>query len=261
VTTRKLPLSCFIIARNEADRIGRTIDSVSAFVDEVIVIDSGSTDATVSVAAEQGARVIFNPWPGFGQQKRFAEDQCRNDWLLNLDADEVVPRELAIEIEALFAAGPPSLAVYGCDVLDVYPGQVAPRRFAKDHYCLRLYDRRRARFRNDTLFDSVDAGHQTVGRLKGVLYHFSIRSLDHLAAKCNERATYNATHAKPKARWLLAVRLVTEMPMSFFKLYVLRRHFMGGWTGFQYAMIVAFYRFLRIVRMWEATRPPRATAS
>jgi glycosyltransferase involved in cell wall biosynthesis len=85
--------SCFIIAKNEARRIGEVIASVRDLADEVIVIDSGSTDGTQQIAQDLGARVIFNEWPGFGPQKRFGEDQCRNDWVLNLDGDEVLSDE------------------------------------------------------------------------------------------------------------------------------------------------------------------------
>ena len=91
---RRLPISCFIIAKNEADRIVRTINSLKGWVNEVVVVDSGSSDDTMAVARRAGARAISNPWPGFGEQKRFAEDQCTNDWLLNVDADEVAPRAL-----------------------------------------------------------------------------------------------------------------------------------------------------------------------
>lgn len=89
----RLPISCFIIAQNEADRIARTIQSVKSWVDEVVVVDSGSTDDTVAVAQNAHARVISQSWLGFGGQKRFAEEQCRHEWVLNLDADEVcLPR-------------------------------------------------------------------------------------------------------------------------------------------------------------------------
>jgi len=84
------PISVYIVAKNEADRIGRAVRSVVQWVDEVIVVDSGSEDATVLVASEAGARVLYHAWPGYGPQKRFGEDQCRNEWLLNLDADEEV---------------------------------------------------------------------------------------------------------------------------------------------------------------------------
>ncbi|MEJ1463078.1 MAG: glycosyltransferase, partial [Candidatus Sedimenticola sp. (ex Thyasira tokunagai)] len=80
----KLPLSVFIIAKNEARCIGEVIDSVRELADEVIVVDSGSSDDTCDIAEARGARVLFNEWPGYGQQKRFAEEQCRNRWLLNI---------------------------------------------------------------------------------------------------------------------------------------------------------------------------------
>lgn len=246
---REPPLTCFIIAKNEADRIGRTIASVQGLASEIVVIDSGSTDGTQAIAEAAGARVIFNAWPGFGQQKRFGEDQCGHNWLLNLDADEVVSPQLSAEIRALFTNGDPAPAAFWLDDRIVYPGQAAPRRFARDHRFLRLYDRRRARFADSTLFDNVHSGNEPTGRLKNPLYHFTVRSLDDLIAKCDERARYNAAFAKPKPKAILAVRLVTEFPLSFFKYYIWRTHIFGGLMGFQYAMIMSFYRFVRIVRM------------
>jgi glycosyltransferase involved in cell wall biosynthesis len=248
----KPPLSCFIIAKNEADRIARTIRSVSRLADEIIVVDSGSTDGTQAIAAAEGARVIFNAWPGFGQQKRFGEMQCRHDWLINLDADEVVSKELADEIRTLFSAGAPPHAVYGMAVNNVYPGHEKPRLWARDHYCLRLYDRRRARFKDSTLFDSVDPGGETVGGLTGSIHHFSMRSLDDMIRKLDERARYQALHLDGKPKWTLALRMITEFPVSFIKYYLLRRQFTGGLMGFHYAMIIAFFRYVRVVRLWQA---------
>lgn len=251
--TSLLPISCFIIAQNEADRIGRTLASLTGIVSEIIVIDSGSTDETVAIAEAAGARVIYNPWPGFGQQKRFGEDQCANDWLLNIDADEVVSQQLAADIRALFANGKtPPLAVYGMHVSIVYPGKSKPRPFARDHYCLRLYDRRRSRFKNSTLFDSVDPGNEAVGQLPGVLHHHSVRSLADHTRKADERATYNALHSKPKSTPVLLARAAVELPWNVFKYAIVRTHILGGWTGLRYAWITAYYRWQRIVRMLRA---------
>jgi glycosyltransferase involved in cell wall biosynthesis len=249
---RRLPISCFIIAKNEGDRIGRTIASVADWVDEVVVIDSGSTDDTVAVAESLGARVIFNAWPGFGQQKRFGEEQCRNDWLLNLDADEVVTPLLRIAISNLFQDGVPKLSVYGMTVNIVYPGWSAPRRWPRDHYCLRLYDRREVRFKDSTLYDSVDREGRRYGDLPGGLNHFSVRSLDDLIRKCDERASYNAQHSNPRSDLELKIRLITELPANFIKYYFVRMHVTGGLMGFQFAAITAFYRWVRIVRMKQA---------
>ena len=99
----KLPISCFIIAKNEADRIAQTIESVEGLVDEIIVIDSGSTDGTQDLVKELGCKLYYNKWHGFGPQKRFGEDKARNKWLLNLDADEYLSNELKAEIRDLFS--------------------------------------------------------------------------------------------------------------------------------------------------------------
>ena len=251
-----LPISCFIIAKNEADRIGRTIASVRGLAREIVVVDSGSTDGTQAVAEAAGAKVVFNAWPGFGQQKRFAELQCQHDWLLNIDADEVVTVALADEIRQLFASGQPPLGGYWMSDQIIYPGTARPRRFARDHYFLRLYDRRRMRFAASTLHVNVDAEGQPTGHLSASLHHHSVRSFDDLIAKNDERASYNAAHAKAKGRLELTLRVFTELPTQFFKYYIWRTHVLGGVAGFQYAAILAFFRFVRIVRMREGQTTP-----
>ena len=248
---RRLPISCFIIAKDEADRIGRTIESVQPWVNEVIVVDSGSTDDTMAVAIRAGARAISNAWPGFGQQKRFAEDQCTNDWLLNIDADEVVTPELCREIEALFANGSPPCVAYGMPVQLVYPGASKPRRWARDHWCIRLYDRRAVRFRASAVHDSVVTGSHRYGRLQGALHHFSMRSFGDMKRKLNERTWLSVEHAELLSSAGLIPRLLTEMPMNFLKYYITRRHFTGGLMGLRYASIHSWYRFLKIYRVWH----------
>lgn len=256
----RLKLSCFIIAKNEADRIARTIRAVIDWTDEVVVVDSGSSDGTQQLAEAAGARVVFNAWPGFGQQKRFAESQCRNDWLINLDADEVVSSALAAEIQALFASGEPALAVYSFPINDVYPGQRKPRPWANDYVQPRLYDRRRVRFKDSAIHDSLDVAGMRVGTLKGDVHHFSARSFDDQLQKAVERARYNADNAKLKSPGELRLRLLFEFPAAFFKYYVFRRHFTGGLMGFQSSMIGAYSRFARIARMLEAAQSAQAAA-
>jgi glycosyltransferase involved in cell wall biosynthesis len=246
-----LPISCFIIAQNEADRIARTIRSVVDWVDEVIVIDSGSIDSTVEVAASEGARVVFNEWRGFGQQKRFGEDECRNDWILNIDADEVVSAKLEAAIHELFAKGDPPLAGYGVWISIIYPGSTKPRPLARDCYAVRLYDRRRARFKDSTLFDSVDLGLNQSGTLSGVLDHYSARTIDDLIHKNYVRATYNAANAKPRTYMELIPRFFFEFPFNFFKYYFLRTHFLGGIMGLRYASIISYFRWVRIIRLFR----------
>ncbi|MFM9864042.1 MAG: glycosyltransferase family 2 protein [Micropepsaceae bacterium] len=256
----RLPVSCFIIAKNEADRIERTILAVREWVDEVIVIDSGSSDGTQDTATKAGARVVFNEWPGFGQQKRFGEALCRHPWTLNIDADEVISPALAAEIQNLFANGEPAAAAFRLRVNNVYPGDERPRLWANDHVVVRLYDRRKVRFKDSTLHDSVDTAGFSVPTLRGEVYHFSMRSFAEMVQKADERMRYNADHASDKPLWQLRVRALFEFPMAFLRYYFVRRHFTGGLIGFETAMVAAYSRFIRIALMLEARRNPGASA-
>jgi glycosyltransferase involved in cell wall biosynthesis len=247
----RVPVSCFIIAKNEGDRIARSIRSVRSWVDEVVVVDSESADDTVSVALAEGCKVITQPWLGFGGQKRFAEEQCRNDWLLNIDADEVVTPELAREIIALFEASTPAQVAYGMPVEMVYPGASEPRRFARDHWYVRLYDRGSVRFRNSEVHDSVVTDYHRVGRLKAPMHHFSMRSFADMKRKLNERTWLLVDNAEPNSARVVRTRLLSELPMNFFKYYIVRRHFTGGLKGLRFAVIQATYRFLKIYRIWR----------
>ena len=125
----KLPISIFIITRNEEARIGRTIEAVRDWVAEVIVVDSGSTDETVAIAKALGAKTFHRDWTGYGPQKRFAEDQCSQDWWFNIDADEVVTPPLREELQSLFLKGEPSPCAFKVRIPYVYPGNEKPRPY------------------------------------------------------------------------------------------------------------------------------------
>ncbi|HEU0223407.1 MAG TPA: glycosyltransferase family 2 protein, partial [Paracoccaceae bacterium] len=119
-----LPISVFIIAQDEAARLPKVLEAISGWADDIVLVDSGSKDGTPEIAAAVGARVFFREWQGYGGQKRFAEDQCRHDWLLNLDADEVVTPELRAEIAAFLGGRPvPPPALGRIPILNVYPGE------------------------------------------------------------------------------------------------------------------------------------------
>jgi len=252
----KLPLSVFIIAVDEGDRIARSIESVREWADEVIVIDSGSTDDTVSVSAFAGAQVIFNPWPGYGEQKRFGEEQCRNDWLLNIDADEVISEKLAEEIRALFSAGAPAHSGYFMDIIEILPGETMPGWFAHKVRAIRLYDRMRGRFDASTVHDSVHMQSGTVGQLANIVEHRSSRGLAHSIAKINRYSTMQAENlaARGTSAFLLRLRIVFEFPIGFFKAYILRGYCLKGFYGFVNSMNYGYSRFARLAKYWETLR-------
>src|SRR5262245_46154764 len=184
--SKVLPISCFIIAKDEVKRIGRAISSVLNWVDEVVVVvDSRSSDETQTVAHRLGARVVENPWPGYGAQKRFAEDLCRNDWLLNLDADEAVTPALEKEIRAQFA-GAPRASGYRIFIADVLSFDDKPAPWRHGHWQIRLYDCRKGRFSESPVHDTVrfPEGVKVV-KLKGTMLHWSNPSLSFALSKAN----------------------------------------------------------------------------
>jgi glycosyltransferase involved in cell wall biosynthesis len=250
-----LPVSVFIIAKNEADRIGETIRAVRDLTDDLIVVDSGSTDGTQVVAEELGARVIFNEWPGYGPQKRFAEEQCRHPWLLNLDADEMVPPDLADEIKALFASGEPACQAYKLRIAEIFPGEPGPHPMAYELAPVRLYRKDAGRYSPSLVHDRVELRPEAkVGRLKGVVHHRSVRSLGDQIAKLNRYSDQQAVDLEIRGVSIPTWRLFVELPAAFLKAYFGRRHFLRGTYGFLTAMNYAISRHLRLAKHYERKR-------
>lgn len=258
----RLPLSIFLIAKNEADRLPQTLRAVRDLSEDIVVVDSGSTDATRALAEAAGARVIHHDWAGYGPQKRFAEEQCRERWLLNLDADEVVPADLSAEIRGLFAAGEPKADAYEIRIAEVFPGEPAPHRLAYALAPVRLYRRDRGRYAASPVHDRVDLQPGAkVARLSGTIHHFSVRSIGDQVAKLNAYSDQQVEDLIARGKAIPAWRVFVEFPAAFFKAYVMRRHFVRGIYGFVTAMNYAFFRWLRVAKAYERRTRPRQDAT
>ncbi|RED14410.1 glycosyltransferase family 2 protein [Pontivivens insulae] len=248
----RLPLSIFIITKNEEARLPRTLAAIEGWVDDLVIVDSGSTDRTLEIARDAGARVLHRDWTGFGEQKRHGEEACRNRWVLNLDADDLVTPELREEISALFAEGAPEPASYKTRQYLVYPGDEAPRGQVLDYNVIRLYHLDAARFSDHPLFDRVHAEPGTnVHQLNAPMWHFSILTYGDFAEKVVRSAAFQAEAAKRKPRWQLLIRLWLEFPLQVLKIWLTRGHWRAGWRGFAVAVIAAFGRWLRVLRLLE----------
>jgi glycosyltransferase involved in cell wall biosynthesis len=255
-----LPLSAFIITRDEEVRIRRTLTALRKLTDDIVVVDSGSTDNTVAIAKSLGARVLERAWDGYGPQKRFAEQQCRYQWVLNVDADEVVTPELAAEIERLFTPAEPPPGVYNVRILTVYPGDTRPRPFRRDVNAVRLYHRAAGSYRDHPSYDRVEHPGVHAGQLSSPLWHFTIVDWTSYLDKVNRFSTFQASLPYDYSDAVLKLRLFTEFPVHFFKSYILRRHFTGGWKGFYFAVSQAFMRTTRIVKILEARQMAATSA-
>lgn len=248
---KRLPISAFIICKNEEDRIGLAIASVIDWVDEVVVVDSGSSDDTIAKAEEMGARVMHHKWPGYGLQKRYAEDQCQNDWLLNIDADEEITPALKDEIVSLFATGPEA-NVYKMEILDIYPHEEEAKSFAYGYWQYRLYNRNFGRFSDSPVHDTVrPLPHAKLLKLKTKVNHRSVRSIQFSVEKMNRYSDMQRDDMVKRGRKVSPIRLISEFPIAFFKSYILRQQFRYGIWGLVIAHNYAYSRFLRIAKMVE----------
>ena len=214
-------------------------------------MNSGWSDDTVAKARALGANVIFHAWDGYGPQKRFAEDCASHDWILNLDADEVVTPELLREIAALMHAPEGLLPAYRFRQVTVYPGRERPRLWADYHNYVRLYDRRRMRFRQSRVHDTGDTRDYPVGQLDGIALHYSWRTLDHVRSKLESYTDLQAKELK-KSHLEILLRLPFEYPILLFRYYVLRRNFTGGLLGLRIAHAIAWARTRRLVKILRA---------
>lgn len=254
------PISCYVRTLNEARLIGEVVRAARQVAREVVVIDSGSTDGTQDIARQAGARVIFNRWPGNGHQKRAGEDACTHDWLLDLDADEIVDSELASSIKRLFASGQPAAAVYSIKLI-TEPPAMEPWT----DYCLayrnKLYDRRRLRMPAHPAWDQLELpkGEKPIV-LDGAIRHRSFRDFAEFVRKLNSVSTARAQYTRPRSPLELRIRIVGAFPIYFLKHYVQRGLFRAGIYGFAVAAQSAHARWLRDVKMYEALLIRRRTA-
>jgi glycosyltransferase involved in cell wall biosynthesis len=253
-TPPPIALSVLIRTTNEADRLERTLQAALPLGAEIVLIDAGSQDDTVAIARAHGAVVFENPWPGFGPQRRFGEDKCRNDFVFSLDADEVLTPELVAEIRAIFLAGaPPRLMIVRKAV--VFPHHDRPPPWPFCHEQILIYDRRIAHTGPNPNWDKLEIAVDDVPlRLKSPLWHFSLRNLSHAVSKALMVARLAAETQPPRSRLSLALRLPFEFPIAFVKYYFVRRYFLAGLDGFIYGVVGAFSRFIRIAMMAEKAR-------
>lgn len=248
-----LPLSVAIITLNEEERLAECLAGLS-FAAEVVVVDSGSRDRTVAIAEAHGARVLHQPWLGFGRQKQFAIDQCRNRWALVLDADERIPPDTAQEIVAVLRQ--PGCAAYSLPRQNFFCGRWLKRAGWWPDRVVRLFDRERARM-SDRLVHEGLVVDGPVGELQGMLVHQANRDLHHTLAKINSYSTAGALELARSGRRGSIFQAGARALWAFFHNYLLRRGFLDGREGLLQAVCDAANVFFKYAKLWELgrTRP------
>lgn len=243
-------LSVYVITLNEEARIERTLKAAAQVADELIVVDSGSTDNTCRIAENAGAKVIFHQWKNISSQKKYAQNQCQNDLVLSLDADEVLSAALIDEIKKVKEN--PIAKAYKIKIVDMYPGDKKPSLGAKSYNLIRLYDKNVATMPDDLTHDRVVLNRGVVAvQLKKLVYHYSYLSLSKTWDKYNAFTDELLKTAIETGKKYSTARLIVEFPYQFIRYYFLKRFFLRGKFGFITAVTLAYFRFLKIAKWFE----------
>ncbi|WP_386069745.1 glycosyltransferase family 2 protein [Tahibacter sp. UC22_41] len=242
-------LSACIITFNEADRIADCLSSL-AFCDEIVVVDSGSTDGTAERAAALGARVLTRPFDGYRRQKDFAVQQAGNDWVLCLDADERVTPALRTAIEAARDTGFAAAPGYRFARATEYFGAFLRHGNAYPDRVLRLFDRRRGGWRGEREIHEHIEVDGPVQRLPGDLEHRAYRSLADQLRRLERYAQLMAEHDHARGRRARLTNLFFNPFWRFVRGYLLRAGFRDGWRGLIYAWVEANYVRQKFIKLW-----------
>ena len=240
-----MKISAAIITYNEERNISRALESLRC-CDEVVVVDSGSTDRTVELATKLGARVIDSNWRGYAGQKNYASSQCEHDWVLSLDADEALSESLEGEIWQIKKNGP-EFDAYTMPRLAQYLGRWILHSGWYPDRKIRLYDRRKGKWVGDFVHESVHVTGR-VGSLDSNLLHFTCDSLSEHVKTMEKYTTLAAQELASRNVQAPLWRMLFDPPWTFVKSYVFQRGFMDGREGLTIAYMAAFYTFLKYAK-------------
>jgi len=251
-----VPVTATVITFNEAANIEAALASLS-WADEIIVVDSESTDRTTEIARKFTDKVIVRPWPGYVAQKNFAADRASHDWIFSLDADERVTPELAAEIKTTLAREPIA-AGYRLPRVTFHLGRWMRSTDWYPDYQLRLYDRRRARWAGKYVHESVKAD-GPVEYLRSELQHYAYRDRAHHLETMDRYTTLAAKQMFEEGRRAGLFHVIVHPPAAFFRNYVLRGGFRDGKAGLIVSAMNARYVRLKFAKLRELCSPSTST--
>lgn len=241
-------VSAVIITYNEEQNIRRTLSRLS-WCDEIVILDSYSSDKTVDICREFGANVFYRSFDGYGTQKREAVSRASNDWVLVLDADEVLSDDLIVEIQDAMKSGSDCAAFSMPMNLVFLNREFTYGKESQRHY-IRLFNRTKGGFTADKVHEGIQV-EGNIGKMRSTIKHFSYTSLHQCIEKCNKYSTLSADMAFKRGKNKLVPVLLLSLPFNFVKYYFLDRNFMNGLKGFYWSVFSTYYHFAKYVKLNE----------
>jgi glycosyltransferase involved in cell wall biosynthesis len=259
MTQTHATLSAIVITRNEAHNLHDCLQSMHGLVDEIIVVDSQSTDNTVAIAQQHGAKVSQPAdWPGFGPQKNRALELATCDWVFSIDADERMTPELATEIKQLLQLGDVNTA-YKVPRLSFYCGKFIHHAGWQPDYVLRLFRRGTAKFSDDLVHERV-VTQQPVHALQNHLLHYSYLNFSQVLSKVDAYSTASAKQAYARGKRSSVAGALGHGAWAFFRTYVIRRGFLDGAHGLALSISNAETSYYKYLKLWQMQQAEEAAA-
>jgi len=240
-------LSVVILTKNEEENIKRAINSVKDIADEILVVDSGSTDRTVEIAKSLGAKVIFREFTNYPDQVNFAISCSRNPFVFVLDADEEVSEELRRSIEE--ALKNPKYDCYAVNRRTYFMGKFLNHTLYPE-WRLRLFKKDKVKYEGE-LHEVVKCRGNNIGKLKGDLYHYSFKSLEDFFTKNMKYSKISAEILFKKRKRIKSLDFFVRPMWTFFKFFILKRGILDGWRGFIISFSYAFFNFVKYAYLKE----------
>lgn len=244
-------ITAFIICHNEASQIRRCLESIS-WCDEIVVVDSGSTDQTLEICREFTDKIFHREWSGYVSQKRFALEQCSSEWVFNIDADEEVSEQLREEMMELLRQDKRNPTVNGCYINRVvyYLGRWWDKGGWYPEYRLRLCRRSVTIWGGHDPHEKATVSGATT-RLEGRLHHYTYTDLNDQITRLNRFALSAAKSLDTRGVKFSVSQLLFRPLFRFLKFYIFKKGYRDGLPGFIVAMLEAFYVFFKYIKLWE----------
>ncbi|RPJ86968.1 MAG: glycosyltransferase family 2 protein [Acidobacteria bacterium] len=243
-------ISAVIICCNEEEKIEEALKSVRGIVDETIVVDSGSQDRTVEICRRYTDRVYQRSWAGYRQQKQYATDQARNDWVLSLDADEVVSPELHAELSQWRCAAADDLSGYHVPRKTFFMGRWIQHTSWYPDWQLRLFRRSAGRWGGGRVHESFKVS-GTIGRLQGHLHHYTYSNLSEFLQQLDRFSSLAAADLFDRGVRANLYHIIADPPLVFLKNYILRQGFRDGPQGMVVSILSSASTLFKYLKLWE----------
>ena len=243
-------LSVILITNNEANNIRRALDSVK-FADEIIINDSGSTDATLEIVQAYGCRIIQSEFAGFGIAKQTALNEARSDWVLSIDADEEIDQSLATAIAQ--AIKNTEHSGYYLNRKSQFLGRWMMHSGWYPDYLPRLFRRDRGRFSSDSVHERIEID-GALGKLEGHILHYTDPDIEHYLEKLNRYTTLSAQTLLGQGRRFKILDIFIKPPATFIKMYLFKSGFRDGIQGLILALLSSFHVLCKYAKLWERQR-------